>query len=157
MKFLCALKNTLLIIKNHFVLSFASKRLGYLATLLLLLLLLSRYKPSWYQTTPLLTILALADITLLKTTCHFLPLLVGFDTLTYRKGYNWPHILVGHQGYLLAPLPGSEVTLVRKHLYSVLKFIVTCYYRKQSFEGFVRGTFTSSGTTISYPSTYCTY
>ena len=33
----------------------------------------------------LLTVLALADITLLKTTCHFLLLLVGFDTLTYRK------------------------------------------------------------------------
>ena len=44
--------------------------------------------------------------------------------------------------------------LVRKHLYSVLKFIVTCYYGNQSFEGFVRGIFTSSGTTISYPSTY---
>ena len=29
--------------------------------------------------------LALADITLLKTTCHFLLLLVGFNTLTYRK------------------------------------------------------------------------
>ena len=28
--------------------------------------------------------------------------------------------------------------VVRKHLYSVLKFIVTCYYRKQSFEGFVQ-------------------
>ena len=38
--------------------------------------------------------------------------------------------------------------LVRKHLYSVLKFIVTCYYGKQSFEGFVRGFFTSSRTTI---------
>ena len=25
------------------------------------------------------------DITLLKNTCHFLLLLVGFDTLTYRK------------------------------------------------------------------------
>ena len=33
----------------------------------------------------LLTVSALADIILLKTTCHFLPLLVGFDTLTYRK------------------------------------------------------------------------
>ncbi len=33
----------------------------------------------------LLTVSALADITLLKTTCHFLLLLVGFDTLTYRK------------------------------------------------------------------------
>ena len=63
--------------------SFASKGLGYLAALLLPLLLLARYKLSCYQTTPLLTILALADITLLKTNCHFLLLLIGFDTLTY--------------------------------------------------------------------------
>ena len=47
--------------------------------------------------------------------------------------------------------------LVRKHLYSVLKFIVTCYYGKQSFEGFVRGIFTSTKNTKSCPSTYCTY
>ena len=31
----------------------------------------------------------LADITLLKTTCQILLLLVGFDTLTYRKDYDW--------------------------------------------------------------------
>ena len=85
MKFPCTLKNALLIISDHFGLSFASKGLGYLATLLLLLSLLARYKLSCYQTTPLLTISELADTTLLKTTCHFLLLLVGFDTLTYRK------------------------------------------------------------------------
>src|SRR3954471_8121811 len=86
MKFPCTLKNALLIIRDRFGLSFASKKgLGYLDALLLLLSLLARYKLSCYQTTPLLTILALADITLLKTTCHFLLLLVGFDTLTYRK------------------------------------------------------------------------
>ena len=85
MKFPCTLKNTLLIIRDRFGLSFASKGLGYLAALSLLLSLLARYKLSCYQTTPLLTISALADITLLKTTCHFLLLLVGFDTLTYRK------------------------------------------------------------------------
>ena len=85
MKFPCTLKNALLIIRDRFGLSFSSKGLGYLAALLLLLSLLARYKLSCYQTTPLLTISALADITLLKTTCHFLPLLVGFDTLTYRK------------------------------------------------------------------------
>src|SRR3989337_1229997 len=85
MKFPCTLQNTLLIIRNHFGLYFASKGLGYLAALLLLLLLLARYKLSCYQTTLLFTISALADITLLKTTCHFLLLLVGFDTLTYRK------------------------------------------------------------------------
>src|SRR6266496_4588367 len=85
MEFPCTLKNALLTIRNRFGLSFASKGLGYLAALLLPLSLLARYKLSCYQTTQLLTISALADTTLLETTCHFLPLLVGFDTLTYRK------------------------------------------------------------------------
>ena len=35
--------------------------------------------------------------TLLKTAYHFLLLLVGFDTLTYRKDYDRSPILVGHQ------------------------------------------------------------
>ena len=72
MKFPCTLKNALLIIRVCFGMSFASKGLGYLAALLLLLSLLARYKISCYQTTLLVTILALADITLLKNTCHFL-------------------------------------------------------------------------------------
>ena len=83
MKLLCALENAFLIIRDRFGLSFASKVLGYLAALLLLLSLLAHYKLYCYQTTLVLTISALADITLLKTTCHFLLLLVGFDTLTY--------------------------------------------------------------------------
>ena len=47
----------------------------------------------------------LADITLLKTTCQILLLLVVFDTLTYRKDYDRSPILVGHQWafYLLVP------------------------------------------------------
>ena len=99
MKFPCTLKNTLLIIRDHFCLSFASKGLGYLAALLLLLSLLARYKLCCYQTTPLLTILALADITLLKTTYHFLLLLIGFDTLTYRKDYDRSPTLMGHHRF----------------------------------------------------------
>ena len=39
-------------------------------------------------------------------------LLVGFDTLTYRKDYDRSPILVGHQDSFLAPLPGSEALLV---------------------------------------------
>ena len=112
MKFPCTLKNALLIIRDRFGLSFASKGLGYLAALLLLLSLLARYKLSCYQTTPLLTILALADITLLKTTCHFLLLLVGFDTLTYQKDHDRSPILVGHQDSFLALFPRSEAPLV---------------------------------------------
>jgi hypothetical protein len=34
------------------------------------------------------TISVLADITLLKTTCHFLLLLVGIDILIYQKDYD---------------------------------------------------------------------
>ena len=77
---------------------------------------------------PLISVLA--ENTLLKTAYHFLLLLVGVDTLTYRKDYNRSPILVGHQDSFLAPLPGSEAPLVRKNLYSVLKFTVTCYYGK---------------------------
>jgi hypothetical protein len=39
--------------------------------------------------------------TLIKTTSQHLLLLVGFDTLIYRKYYDTPPILVGHQDYFL--------------------------------------------------------
>ena len=39
----------------------------------------------------------LAENTLLKTACHFLLLLVGFDTLSYQKDYDRSPVLVGHQ------------------------------------------------------------
>ena len=102
----------MLIIRDRYVLSFASKGLGYLAAPLLQLWLLARYKLSCYQTTLLLIISTLADIILLETTCRFLLLLVGFDTLTYRKDYDRSPILVGHQDSFLVPLPGSEAPLV---------------------------------------------
>ena len=57
-------------------------------------------------------ILVLAENTLLKTAYHFLLLLVGFDTLTYRKDYDRSPTLVVHQDSFLAPLPGSEAPLV---------------------------------------------
>jgi hypothetical protein len=40
---------------------------------------------------------------LIKTTCQHLLLLVGFDTLIYRKYYDTPPILVGHHP---SPQPG---------------------------------------------------
>ena len=58
------------------------------------------------------TILVLAEKTLLKTAYYFLLLLVGFDTLTYRKDYDRSPILVGHQDSFLVPLPGSDALLV---------------------------------------------
>ena len=59
---------------------------------------------------PLISVIA--ENTLLKTACHFLLLLVGFDTLTYQKDYDRSPILVGHQDSFLAPLTGSEAPLV---------------------------------------------
>ncbi|KAK1641975.1 hypothetical protein QYE76_059780 [Lolium multiflorum] len=47
----------------------------------------------------------------IETACQHLLLLVGIDILTYRRYYNTPPILVGHQDYFLAPLPGSEALL----------------------------------------------
>ena len=46
-------------------------------------------------------ILVLAENTLLKTVYHFLLLLVGFDTLTYRKDYDRSPTLVGHQSCMV--------------------------------------------------------
>src|SRR3954468_13612243 len=48
---------------------------------------------------------------LLHTTSQHLLLLVGMDTPIYRKYYDTPLILVGHQDYFLEPLPGSEALL----------------------------------------------
>src|SRR3989337_2038470 len=85
MKFPCAIKNALLSIRDRFSLSFATRRIGLpcftlftiIVTCSLQIILLSNYL--------LLIISVLAEITLLKTACHFLLLLVGFDTFTYRR------------------------------------------------------------------------
>src|SRR4051812_994249 len=48
---------------------------------------------------------------LLHTTSQHLLLLVGIDTPIYQKYYDTPPILVGHQDYFLASLPGNEALL----------------------------------------------
>ena len=50
----------------------------------------------------------LAEKTLLKTAYHFLLLLIGFDTFTYRKDYDRSPTLVGHQGGPLMWLSSTE-------------------------------------------------
>jgi hypothetical protein len=93
-------------------LSFATKRIGtpcstlftFVTCCSLLIILSQNYL------LPIISVLA--ENTLLKTAYHFLLLLVGFDTLTYRKDYDRSPILVGHQDSFLAPLPGSEAPLV---------------------------------------------
>ena len=46
----------------------------------------------------------------LKITCHYLLLIVGFDTLTYRKGYDRSPTLVGHQPPLV-PLESFHILI----------------------------------------------
>ena len=66
--------------------------LNYLVTCYPLRIILS-------QNYLLLIISVFAENTLLKTACHFLLILVGFDTFTYRKDYDRSPILVGHYFY----------------------------------------------------------
>ena len=93
-------------------LSFATKRIGPSCCTLFTFITCYPLPITLSQNYLLPIILVLAENTLPKTACHFLLLLVGFDTLTYRKDYDRSPILVGHQDSFLAPLPGSEAPLV---------------------------------------------
>ena len=93
-------------------LSFATKRIGPSCCTLFTFITYYPLQITLSQSYQLPIISVLAENTLLKTACHFLLLLVGFDTLTYRKDYDRSSILVGHQDSFLAPLLGSEAPLV---------------------------------------------
>ena len=80
------------------------KGLGHLAALYLLYLLVTRYYLSYHKTIYHLQFQCLQK-TLLKTAYHFLLLLIGFNTLTYRKDYDRSPTLVGHQKARIVLLP----------------------------------------------------
>ena len=63
--------------------------------------------------------------TLLKTACHFLLLLVGFDTLTYRKDYDRSPILVGH--HLLKITCPKKVIPTKSYILAMLHLPHTKY------------------------------
>ena len=110
--FPCVLGSAFPIIRVCPGLSFATKRIGPpCCTLFTSITCCSlQFILSQNYLSPIISVLA--ENTLLKTGYQFLPLLVGFDTLTYRKDYDRSPILVGHQDYFLAPVPGSEAPLV---------------------------------------------
>ena len=111
-QFPCVLRSALLYIRVRTGLSFATKRIGPPCCTLVTLFTCYLLKIILSQNYLLPIISVLGENTLLKTTCHFLLLLVGFDTLTYRKDYDRSPTLVGHQDSFLAPLPGSVALLV---------------------------------------------
>ena len=112
MIFPCVLGSALHHIRVFPGLSFASKRIGPPCCTLFTFVTCCSLQSILSQNYLLPLISVLAEITLPKTAYHFLLLLVGFDTLTYRKDYDRSPILVGHQDSFLAPLPGSVAPLV---------------------------------------------
>jgi hypothetical protein len=112
----------LVIISYTTGLSFALERIGSLAaitvTVFYLLVLYLFVLPN----TPENPFASIYSESLIKTACQHLLLLVRFDTLIYRKYYDTPPILVGHQcakmsscraGAPFGAVVASMVSLVR--------------------------------------------
>jgi hypothetical protein len=95
----------LVIINNTTGLSFALERIGPLAAIIIVFYLLVLYLLA-LSNTPENLFASIYNESLIKIACQHLLLLVGFDTLIYRKYYDTPPILVGHQ---LAMSHGKEV------------------------------------------------
>src|SRR3954465_2901596 len=110
--FPCVLGSTFPCIRVCPGLSFATKRIGPPCCIFFTFVTCCSLQIILSQNYLLPLISVLAENTLMKTAYHFLLLLVGFDTLTYRKDYDRSPIPVGHQDSFLAPLPGSEAPLV---------------------------------------------
>ena len=110
--FPCVLESALYLIRVCPGLSFATKRIGPPCCTLCTFVTCCSLQFILSQNYLLPLISVLAENTLLETSYHFFLLLVGFDTLTYRKDYDRSPILVGHQDSFLAPLPGSVAPLV---------------------------------------------
>ena len=80
--------------------SFATKRIGPPCCTLFTFVTCCSLQIILSQDYLLPLISVLAENTLVETAYHFLLLLVGFDTLIYRKDYDRSPILVGHQDHV---------------------------------------------------------
>jgi hypothetical protein len=78
-------------------LSFALERIGPLAAIVITIFYLLVFYLFALPNTPENPFASIYSESLIKTTCQHLLLLVGFDTLIYRKYCDTPPILVGHQ------------------------------------------------------------
>jgi hypothetical protein len=87
----------LIIISYTTGLSFAQERIGPLAAIIITVFYLLALYLFALPNTPENPSASIYSESLIKTTCQHLLLLVGFDTLIYRKYYDTPPILVGHQ------------------------------------------------------------
>ena len=89
-------RERLVIINKLVGLSFALERIGPLVATVISAYYLLVFYLSAISKTPKNLSASVYSETLIKTACQHLLLLVGFDTLIYRKYYDTPPILVGH-------------------------------------------------------------
>jgi hypothetical protein len=89
-------------------LSFALERIGPLAAIIIIVFYLLILYLSALPNTPKNLFAGIYSESLIKTTCQYLLLLVGFDTLIYQKYYNTPPILVGHQTAMVVFMEGGR-------------------------------------------------
>jgi hypothetical protein len=86
----------LVIISNTTGLSFALERIGLLTAIITIIFYLLALYLSTISSTSKNPFASICSDSLIKTACQHLLLLVGFDTLIYRKYYDTPPILLGH-------------------------------------------------------------
>jgi hypothetical protein len=84
------------IISNTTGLSFAIKRIWPLAAIIIIVFYSLVLYLLALSNTPKNPFASIYSESLIKTACQHLLLLVGFDTLIYRKYYDTPPMLVGH-------------------------------------------------------------
>jgi hypothetical protein len=89
-------RERLVIISYTTGLSFAEERIGPLAAIITTVFYLLALYLFALPNTPENPFASIYSETLIKTTSQHLLLLIGFDTLIYRKYYDTPPILVGH-------------------------------------------------------------
>jgi hypothetical protein len=89
-------RECLVIISYTTGLSFAKERIGPLATIITTVFYLLTLYLFALPNTPENLFASIYSESLIKNTCQHLLLLVGFNTLIYRKYYDTPPILVGH-------------------------------------------------------------
>jgi hypothetical protein len=104
----------LVIISYTTGLFFALERIGPLAAIIITAFYLLVFYLFALPNTPKNLFASIYSETLIKTACQHLLLLIGFDTLIYRKYYDTPPILVGHQGRSTCDAPGNVLGAARR-------------------------------------------
>jgi hypothetical protein len=110
-------------------LSFAEERIGPLAAIVTTVFYLLALYLLILPNTPENLFASIYSESLIKTTHQHLLLLVGFDTLIYRKYYDTPPILVGHQRCRASFSFRARTTIYGIHAYGclVLGYFIIIY------------------------------